>query len=135
MARSEWGASPHRAGTSERRSQPRKRSGPTALLPRALQGCVDFGVGLRCSLGRDRWGYRRCARALTSAKIDRTAIWPTLSIISYLFLRELQCEVLKNVIGKREPIIRASRNSGGTGCQCCSRRSLPTTAQRLATTL
>ena len=37
---------------------------PAALLPRALQGCVDFGAGLRCSLGRDRSGYRRCASRL-----------------------------------------------------------------------
>src|SRR5438034_553289 len=37
---------------------------PAALLPRALQGCVDFGAGLRCSLGRDRCGYRHCATRL-----------------------------------------------------------------------
>ena len=37
---------------------------PAALLPRAGNGCVDFGAGLRCSLGRDRCGYRRCASRL-----------------------------------------------------------------------
>jgi len=34
---------------------------PAAFLLRAVDRCVDFGVGLRCSLGRDRRGYRRCA--------------------------------------------------------------------------
>ncbi len=37
---------------------------PAALLPRALQGCVDFGAGLRYSLDRDRCGYRHCASRL-----------------------------------------------------------------------
>src|SRR4029077_5231195 len=31
---------------------------PAALLPRAVDGCVDFGVGLRCSLGRNHCGFR-----------------------------------------------------------------------------
>src|SRR5215467_12873879 len=31
---------------------------PAAVLLRAVDGCVDFGGGLRCSLGRDRCGYR-----------------------------------------------------------------------------
>ena len=57
MARSEGGASPS-AGCNERATQ------PAALLPRAGDGCVDFGVGLRCSLGRDRSGYRHCASRL-----------------------------------------------------------------------
>jgi hypothetical protein len=57
MARSEGGASPQRAVTTERRP-------PATLLPRAVEGCVDFGVGLRCSLGRDHCGYRRCASRL-----------------------------------------------------------------------
>ena len=64
MARSEGGGSPLWAVTTERRSQPRKLSGPAALLPRAVDGCVDFGVGRRCSLGRDRTGYRHCASRL-----------------------------------------------------------------------
>src|SRR5436190_7757217 len=48
------------AGCNERATQ------PAALLPRALQGCVDFGPeSVRgCSLGRDRYGYRRCASRL-----------------------------------------------------------------------
>src|SRR5207237_264528 len=50
-------AHPHR-GCNKRATQ------PAALLPRALKGCVDFGAGLRCSLGRDRCGYRRCASRL-----------------------------------------------------------------------
>src|SRR5207248_11094208 len=37
---------------------------PAALLPRAVDGCVDFGAGLRCSLDRDHCGYRRCASRL-----------------------------------------------------------------------
>src|SRR5439155_4228891 len=37
---------------------------PVAPLPRAIDGCVDFGVGLRCSLGRDRTGSRRYASRL-----------------------------------------------------------------------
>ena len=37
---------------------------PAALLPRVRQGCLDFGADLRCSLGRDRCGYRRCASRL-----------------------------------------------------------------------
>ena len=45
-------------GCNERATQ------PAALLPRALQSCVDFGAGLRCSLGRDRCGYRHCASRL-----------------------------------------------------------------------
>ena len=46
------------AGCNDRATQ------PAALLPRAVDGCVDFGVGLRYSLGRDRTGYRRCASRL-----------------------------------------------------------------------
>src|SRR5438309_7275217 len=43
-----------------------RRQGARRLLkywsgPRAGNGCVDFGAGRRCSLGRDRCGYRRCA--------------------------------------------------------------------------
>ena len=64
MARSEEGASPERAATTERRRQLRMLSGPAALLPRAVDGCVDFGAGRRCSLGRDRCGYRGCASRL-----------------------------------------------------------------------
>src|SRR5204863_6456839 len=33
-------------------------------MPRSVDGCVDFGVGLRCLLGRDRCGYRHCASRL-----------------------------------------------------------------------
>src|SRR5437868_4162512 len=50
-------AHPHR-GCNKRVTQ------PAALLPRALKGCVDFGAGLRCSLGRDRYGYRHCTSRL-----------------------------------------------------------------------
>jgi len=57
MARSEGGASPL-AGCNDRATP------PAALLPRAIDGCVDFGVGLRCSLGRDHCGYRPCASRL-----------------------------------------------------------------------
>src|SRR4029077_3937253 len=57
MARSEGGASPS-AGCNDRATP------PTALLPRAVDGCVDFGVGRRCSLGRDHCGYRHCASRL-----------------------------------------------------------------------
>src|SRR5438046_9641959 len=64
MATCEGGASPKGAATTERRRQPRRLSGPTALLSRAGNGCVDFGAGRRCSLGRDRRGYRRCASRL-----------------------------------------------------------------------
>jgi hypothetical protein len=57
MARSEGGASPS-AGCNDRATP------PAALLPRAVDGCVDFGVDLRCSLGRDHCGYRHCASRL-----------------------------------------------------------------------
>ncbi len=43
----------HGAVTSERRRQ-------TPLLPRARGVGVDFVAGRRCSLGRDRCGYRLC---------------------------------------------------------------------------
>ena len=55
---------------------------PAALLPRAVTGCVDFGVGPRCSLGRDRCGYRRCARALANAKIHSNATHSSISTVS-----------------------------------------------------
>ena len=41
-----------------------------------LKGCADFGAGLRCSLGRDRCGYRRRARVLASSKIASNATPP-----------------------------------------------------------
>jgi hypothetical protein len=64
MARSERGAPPL-ASCNERATPP---DAPSASRPK---GCVDFGAGRRCSLGRDRCGYRRCARALASAKIEQ----------------------------------------------------------------
>src|SRR5258708_363046 len=51
-------------GCNERATQ------PAALLPRALQRCVDFGAGVRCSLGRDRCGYRHSAGDSFSAGND-----------------------------------------------------------------
>src|SRR5438477_8102037 len=57
MARSEGGVSPA-AGCNDRATP------LAALLPRAGNGCVDFGAGRRCALGRDRSGYRRCASRL-----------------------------------------------------------------------
>ena len=57
MARSEEDASPS-VGCNDRATP------PAALLPRAVNGCVDLGVGLRCSLGRDHCGYRHCASRL-----------------------------------------------------------------------
>src|SRR5436190_1970359 len=75
MARSEGGASPQ-WGCNDRATR------PAALLPRAVNGCVDFGVGLRCSLGRDRCGYRPCARALANSKIHSNATHPSLSTVS-----------------------------------------------------
>src|SRR6476660_2894823 len=65
MARSEGGAPP--SACCNDRATP-----PAALLPRAVDGCVDFGVGLRCSLGRDGTGYRLC-----QSDSDRFAPWPT----------------------------------------------------------
>ena len=54
--------------------------GASCLLPRAGDGCVDFGAGLRCSLGRGPsrtgvgCGYRRCAsRDLANAEIPSNA--------------------------------------------------------------
>jgi hypothetical protein len=55
---------------------------PAALLPRAGTGCVDFGVGPRCSLGRDRCRYRHCARAWANAKIHSNATHPSISAVS-----------------------------------------------------
>ena len=50
------------AGCNERATRP---DAPSGSRP---EGCVAFGAGRRCSLGRDRCGYRRCARVLASAK-------------------------------------------------------------------
>ena len=50
------------AGCNERATQP---DAPSRSRP---EGCVAFGAGRRYSPGRDRFGYRRCARALASAK-------------------------------------------------------------------
>ncbi len=68
MARSERCASP--SGLQQASDA---ASRPFSLAP---QGCVDLGAGRRCSLGRDRCGYRRCARALASAHIDSNAATP-----------------------------------------------------------
>ncbi len=68
MARSERCASP---SGLQRASDAASR--PFSLAP---QGCVDLDAGRRCSLGRDRCGYRRCARALASAHIDSNAATP-----------------------------------------------------------
>jgi hypothetical protein len=68
-------------GCNERATQ------PAALLPRAVTGCVDFGVGPRCSRGRDRCGYRRCARALANAKIHSNATHPSISTVSQAEVR------------------------------------------------
>src|SRR5438477_8152602 len=46
-----------RAVTTERRRQL-----PFCLAPSTVE--VDFGLGLRCSLGRDHCGYRLCASRL-----------------------------------------------------------------------
>ena len=59
-ARSKRGTSPRRAVTRERRRPGLSASRPT--------GCVAFGRWSALLAGRDRCGYRRCARALTSAK-------------------------------------------------------------------
>src|SRR6266513_1475453 len=54
-----------------------------------------LALARRCPPDRDRWGYRRCARALTSATIDSCiSMGPWLLL---LFLRELQGEVLENM--------------------------------------
>ncbi len=50
------------AGCNEGATRP---DAPSGSRPK---GCFAFGAGQRCSLGRDRCGYRRCARALASAK-------------------------------------------------------------------
>jgi hypothetical protein len=50
------------AGCNERATRP---NAPSASRP---ESCVAFGAGRRYSPGRDRFGYRRCARALASAK-------------------------------------------------------------------
>ena len=68
--------------TTERRGQPRVLSGPAALLPRALDGCVDFGLA-----GVARWaeiavdiGAALCA--LANAKIHSNASHPSISTVS-----------------------------------------------------
>ena len=63
-------------GCNERATRP---AAPSASRP---QGCADFGAGRRCSLGRDRSGYRRCARASASAKIDSNAGHSSISTVS-----------------------------------------------------
>jgi hypothetical protein len=50
------------AGCNERVARP---DAPSGSRP---ESCVAFDAGRRYSLGRDRCGYRRCARALASAK-------------------------------------------------------------------
>src|SRR5262249_47271802 len=45
-------------------------------------GCVDFGIGRFCSLGRDRRGYRHCAPALANAKIPSNAALPSFPTVS-----------------------------------------------------
>ena len=75
MARSEEGASPQWAVTTERRSQL-----PFCLAPSSVAWI--FGVGPRCSLGRDRCGYRHRARALANAKIHSNATPSSISTVS-----------------------------------------------------
>src|SRR5207302_9512462 len=55
---------------------------PAALSASRPEGCVDFGAGRRCSLDRDRCGYRRCARVLANAKIDSNAAHFSISTVS-----------------------------------------------------
>ena len=79
--RSGWqGASeahPPLAGCNERATWLAAPS--SALRP---EGCVAFGASRRCLLGRDHRGYRQCARALASAKIDSNAAHSSISTVS-----------------------------------------------------
>jgi hypothetical protein len=57
-------------------------SAAAAHCRRALKGCVDFGAGLRCSLGRDRCGYRHCASRLGQSR-RRGTTHSSISTVSF----------------------------------------------------
>jgi hypothetical protein len=78
MARSEEGASPSRdcGITTERRRQL-----PFCLAPSTV-ALILVPRPRDCSLGRDRCGYRHCARALANAKIHSNATHPSISTVS-----------------------------------------------------
>jgi len=88
MARRARGSIPaagcDRACNAARRPKALSARPPTnslySLPPRRPGGLPRFWrwpALLGCSLGRDRCGYRRCARALPNAKIDATRPLPT----------------------------------------------------------
>ena len=85
-------------GCNDRATQPVRKAGPVALLPRAVDGCVDFGVGLRCSLGRDRTDIGTALRALANAKIHSNATHPNISTGS----QATQLSKLANVIDEQD---------------------------------
>ena len=75
MARSEGGASPAAAVTTERRRQL-----PFCLAPSTV--AVDFGLGLRCRLAEITADIDSALRALANAKIHLNATHPSISTVS-----------------------------------------------------
>ena len=74
---------------------------PAALLPRALKGCVDFGAGLRCSLGSRACGTADIGTAFAPWPIPQTRDDP-LQYFNSLLGKRRSDGPTENVYGKND---------------------------------